>query len=192
MKRKKTKNLVQPDVIEELVELRYIKFLHLIRTLLIEIENTTDKKTRKSIFREILYRFLETYSGSVPTLRTKSVEIKKYFGRPELQFGNDLNECVDDMLKFFLDVQDKVRNIEDFRKFVVSRLLCTYIVLAETDARGSNMCTSFCKELVGKRNWKENTPKRYTFECLGDGHQDTIKRCRFWQKWSREFHDPIF
>lgn len=191
MKRKKTKNLVQPDVINELVELRYIKLLHLIRTLILEIENKTDKKVRKFIFREVLDRFLETYSDSVPTLKTKSREIRKYFGRLEKsQLSNNLNECVDDMLKFFLSIQNQVRDIEDFKKFVVSRLLCIYIVLAETDIRGNNMCTSLCKELVGK-NWKENTTKRYTLECLGDGHQDIVKRCRFWQKWSREVHGSI-
>ena len=173
MKRKKTKNLVQPDVIKELVELRLTKFLHFISVLFLEIDKAKTR-TRKSIFRKVLTSFLEIYSSvAVLTEKRKSQDIMHYFKISEemkVELDCDLIESLDGILKFFEESKDQVRSLESFMKPIVYRLICMYIVLAISDKQGANMCKNLGKELTEK--WGANTAKQVTASYLAKGEKN--------------------
>lgn len=173
MKRKKIKKLVQPDVINELVELRLIKFLHFVRMLFLEIDKA-DAKTRRSIFRKVLTSLLKLYSSvAVLTEKRKSQDIMNYFKEPEkdqVELGCDLIESLDDMLEFFEESQGQVRSPENFMKPAVYGILCMYIVLAKSDQRGSNMCKNLGKEMAER--WGAYTAKQVTASYLAKGVKD--------------------
>lgn len=174
MKRKKTKNLVQPEIIENLVELRRIKFLHFIHILFLEIDKETDAKKRRQIFRKVLTSVLEIYSTiAVLTARRKSQDIVHYFKiseKAQVELDYDLDEGLNGILELFGEAHDQVRSSENFMKPVVYMLLCMYIALAESDKQGANMCKNLAKELPKK--WEKNTAKQVAADYLAKGEKN--------------------
>ena len=173
MKRKRVKKLVQPDIINELVELRLIKFLHLVYILFLEIDKA-DTKTRRSIFRKVLTRLLEKYS-SVAVLREqrKSQDIMHHLKpskKEQVELSSDLIESLDGMLELFEESQGQVRSPRDFMKFVVYRLICMYIVLAVSDSQGAKMCKNLGKEMADR--WGENTAKQVAIPYIAKGEKN--------------------
>ncbi len=174
MKRKKTKKLVQPDIIENLVELRRIKFLYFIHILSLEIDKETDAKKRRQIFRKVLTSILEIYSTiAVLTVRRKSQDIMHYFKiseKTQVELDYDLDEGLNGILKLFDEAHDQVKSLENFIKPVAYRLLCMYIVLAVSDTQGANMCKNLAKELPEK--WGKDTAKQVSGNCIAKGEKN--------------------
>jgi hypothetical protein len=168
---KRRSEIIQPDVIRELVQLRHDKFVDLVDVLFSAI-GEADSKTRKLIFRKVLVNFLESYSSiSGLTVKRKSQDIMHYFktsDEVQVRLGYNLSASIDDMLEFFFDSQNQVRKIEDFMKPVVSKLICMYIAFALSDKEGITMCKNLVKELT---NWKNDIPNNVILLYLGNGEK---------------------
>lgn len=152
MKRKKTKKLVQPEELKRLLWLREETFYNLIEDLLSEMKNV-DNGARISIFRAVMLRFLEEYS-SVAELRMKrkSQDIMFSLRSVSKEVIEDLEQGVSEMLSVFSDSQEVVSDQASFMTPIISRLLCMYIVFAESDESKANgfkkKCQNLAKELI--------------------------------------------
>ena len=186
MKRKKTKKLVQPEELSRLLWLREERFYNLIENLLSDMENV-DNETRISIFRAIMLRFLEEYS-SVAELRMKrkSQDIMFSFRSVSKEVNEELEQSVSEMLSVFSDSQEIVRDKASFMAPIISRLLCMYIVFAESDESGAKKkCQNLAKELINSKPksvvlsiWKERE-KRSEIPLIKWKSYETYS---FWRK----------
>ena len=177
--KKKKRELIQPAISKELVQMRSDKFADLIDALFLAIDEA-DAKTRKSIFRKIITNFLESYSSiSGLTVKRKSQDINHYFKTSEevqVRLDDNLYASIGDMLEFFSESRDKVRDIEAFMKPAISGLVSMYVVLVVSDNEGVTRCKNLVKELT---NWQSDLPNRIThrYLCKGEkypGHLDEI------------------
>jgi len=163
--------LIQPNVSKELVQLRHDKFADLVDVLFHAIDGA-DAKTRRSIFRKVLINFLESYSSiSELTVKRKSQDLMHYFKiseKVQVGLGYNLSASIDDMLEFFLNLHNQVRDTKDFMKPVVSRLICMYMALALSDKGGITRCKILVKELT---NWKNDIPNKVILSYLGGGEK---------------------
>ena len=163
MKRKKIKNLVQPEELNRLLWLREERFYNLIDNLLPTMESMNNE-ARMSNFRAILFRFLEGYySVAELRLKRKSQDIMFSFRLSSKEVNKDLDQSVSEMISLFSESQEVVRDKASFMTPIISRLLCMYIVFAESDKSGAKKkCQNLAKELINSKPesvvlsiWKE-------------------------------------
>lgn len=150
MKRKKNKEtrLVQPEELNNLLRLREKRFYNLIEDLLSEMEKV-DNETRMTIFRGVLFRLLGDYSSVTELrLKMKSKDIMFSFRLSFQEFNEELEQSVSEMLSLFSESQEVVRDKASFMTPIISRLLCVYIVFAESDREGVTKCKNLVKELI--------------------------------------------
>ena len=153
-----------------------------------ELEKSPNRRARKAVAHKVLLVFLGNYSCFAEgEAHAKCKELMNHFCSSinDIQRNERLDLAIQELVSHMSYAMNTVEDKESIIWTIIRRLICLYVVFAESDQTGTIICHNLGKEYSKK--WRKSTPMKVTLSILEKRDKDSklsFSECEALEKYS--------